>query len=50
MSLEEVKLQKTFLVVGPNRDLEGRGMRIVQIYFCVLLHFLLKVAAFDFPS
>ena len=33
-----------------NRDLEGRRMRIAQIYVCVLLYFLLKAAAFDVPS
>ena len=33
-----------------TRDLEGRNMRIVQIYVCVLLYFLLKVAAIDVPS
>ena len=30
-----------------TRDLEGRRMRIAQIYACVLLYFLLKAAAFD---
>ena len=30
-----------------TRDLEGRRMRIAQIYACVLLYFLLKAVAFD---
>ena len=33
-----------------TRDLEGRRMRIAQIYACVLFSFLLKVAAFDVQS
>ena len=33
-----------------TRDLEGRRMKIAQIYACVLLHFPLKAAAFDAPS
>ena len=33
--------------IHDTRDLEGRRMRIAQIYVCVLLYFLLKAAAFD---
>ena len=38
------------LEVSIIRDLEGRRVRKAQIYVCVLLYFLLKVAAFDVPS
>ena len=44
---------KKFLQIGKltnSRDLEGRRMRIAQIYACFLLYFLLKGAAFDVPS
>ena len=33
-----------------EHGLEGIRMRIAQIYACVLLYFLFKVAAFDVPS
>ena len=33
-----------------EHGLEGIRMRIAQIYPCVLLYFLFKVAAFDVPS
>ena len=33
-----------------TRDLEERRIGIAQIYVCVLLYFLLPVAAFDAPS
>ena len=36
--------------VDDFRDLEGRRMRIPQIYVCNLLYFLLKAAAFDVSS
>ena len=36
--------------VDTCKGLEGRRIRITQICACVLLYFLLKVAAFDVPS
>ena len=40
----------TGAVESDTRDLEGRKMRIAVIYACVLLYFLLKVAAVGVPS
>ena len=33
-----------------SRDLEGRRMRIAQIYACALLYFILKAVVFDVLS
>ena len=40
----------TALRLNIYRDLEGRKMRIAQIYVCVISYFLLKAVAFDVPS
>ena len=37
-------------LLASTGDLEGRRMRIAQIYVCLLFYFLLKVANFDAPS
>ena len=44
------KIKKNIVLLLMTRNLEGRSMRIEQIYACVLLYFSLKVAAFDVPS
>ena len=48
--LNKIRAYLKDIINDLNRDLEGRRMRIVQIYVCVLVYFLLKASAFDVPS
>ena len=51
MYFDGLLLSKAYKVVvekaRKSRDLEGRRMRIAQIYVCILLYFLLKSTASD---